>query len=97
MALTSNSNGSLHPGGNPKSIFGSSGSAGTEIYRVPAGRMAFLTDIYGGVRINADREQTQYTPASGGAPRSMQVYVTEGDVVYALSNGTKFFGIEFDI
>ena len=96
MALTSNSKGSLHPGGNPKSIFGSSGTAGTEIYRVPAGRMAYLTDIYGGVKIN-DAEQTQYTPATGGAPRSMKVYVTEGDVVYALSNGSKCFGIEFDI
>ena len=96
MALTGNSKGSLHPGGNPKSIRGYSGTSQTEIYRVPAGRMAYLTDIYGGVKIN-DAEQTQYTPATGGAPRSMKVYVTEGDIVYANSNGTKFFGIEFDI
>ena len=96
MALTSNSQGSLHPGGNPKSISGYNATAGVEIYRVPAGRMAYLTDIYAGVKIN-DTEQSMYTPASGGTSRSMPVYATEGDVIYALSNGSKFFGIEFDI
>ena len=97
MALTSNSKGSLHPGGNPKSIFGSSGTAGTEIYRVPAGRMAYLNDISKGVRVNDDRYQEGWTNGQNATVRYAPLYVTEGDVVYALQNSSKFFGIEFDI
>lgn len=97
MALTSNSKGSLHPGGNPKSIYGQSGTAGTEIYRVPAGRMAYLTDIYKGIKINDDRQQAGWTNGQNASTQYSKVYVTEGDVVYALQNSSKFFGIEFDI
>ena len=92
MALTGNSKGSLHPGGNPKSIYGYAATFGTEIYRCPEGRMAYLTDCYKGIRINSDRQQTGASDTT-----YKEVYVTAGDVVYTLSNGSKFFGIEFDI
>ena len=97
MALTSNSKGSLHPGGNPKSIYGYNATAGNEIYRCPEGRMAYFTQVHKGVRINADREQPAVVQATGSSNYFAPVYVTEGDVVYALSAGSNFFGIEFDI
>jgi hypothetical protein len=96
MTLTGNSKGSLHPGGNPKSISGQSSTHSTEIYRVPMGRMAYITDIYGGIWVN-ERQQTGFTNGQNATTQYHPVYVTEGDVVKALSNGSYFFGIEFDI
>ena len=92
MALTGNSKGSLHPGSNPKSIYGYNSTIGVEIYRCPEGRMAYLTDIYKGLRINSDQYQTAADNTSYKA-----VYVTAGDVVYTTQSGSKFFGIEFDL
>jgi len=96
MALTSNSKGSLHPGGNPKSIHGYNATANVEIYRCPAGRMAYLTQVHKGLRIN-DGYQSAVVQATGSSNYFAPVYVTEGDVVYTLSTSSNFFGIEFDI